>query len=187
MNYDNELLFESIRFYSKIIPIKRYSVFNNELRITIKNNFLTFIVLFLKLHSLSQYKILSCVTGADYLRKKLRFEVYYELLSLSYNNRIRVKISANETTGVDSCEKIYSAANWYECEVWDMFGVFFDKHSNLRRILTDYGFSGNPLRKDFPLSGFIELRYNENKKRIVSDQLELAQEYRTFNFISPWE
>jgi len=88
---------------------------------------------------------------------------------------------------VDSCEKIFLAGIWYECEIWDMFGVFFKNHSNLKRILTDYGFEGYPLRKDFPLSGFIEMRYNEIEKRVVNESLELCQEYRTFSFLSPWE
>lgn len=187
MLYNNNLLLESFKYYSKIIPVENLSVFNNELRISVKKEFLKFVILFFKLHTFLQYKTLCCITGADYISKKFRFEVYYELLSTRFNNRIRIKVSTNEIMGLDSCEGIHSTANWYECEVWDMYGIFFINHSNLRRILTDYGFVGNPLRKDFPLSGFIEVRYNESQKRVISDQLELSQEYRTFNFISPWE
>ena len=118
---------------------------------------------------------------------KYRFKLVYELLSVRYNSRIRIKIFSHELLTVESCDTLFSAASWYECEIWDLFGVFFKNHSNLKRILTDYGFEGYPLRKDFPLSGFIEVRYNETKKRIVSESIELSQEYRTFRFLSPWE
>ena len=118
---------------------------------------------------------------------KYRFKLVYELLSVRYNSRIRIKIFLNELMNVNSCDKLFLTGGWYECEIWDMFGVFFTNHSNLKRILTDYGFEGYPLRKDFPLSGFIEMRYNEIEKRVIAEPIELAQEYRTFKFLSPWE
>ena len=117
---------------------------------------------------------------------KYRFQIVYELLSIRYNQRIRIKTFTHELLSIDSVENSFSAANWYECEIWDMYGVFFRNHSSLRRILTDYGFEGHPLRKDFPLTGFIEMRYNETQKRVISESIEFSQEYRTFNFISPW-
>ena len=108
-------------------------------------------------------------------------------MSVRYNNRIRVKTYCDELTPVDSIVPIYQGANWMEREVWDMYGIFFSNHPDLRRILTDYGFSGHPFRKDFPLSGFVEVRYDEELKRVVCEPLELAQEYRKFDLGSPWE
>jgi NADH:ubiquinone oxidoreductase subunit C len=107
-------------------------------------------------------------------------------LSLCFNNRIRVKIFINEITSVLSSTSVFINANWWEREVWDLFGIFFENHMDLRRILTDYGFEGHPMRKDFPLFGYVELRYNENKKRIVSDKVQLSQEFRIFSFDTPW-
>lgn len=135
-----------------------------------------------------------------------RFEVIYNLLSLRYNSRIRVKTYTDELTPIDSCNEIYKAANWYEREIWDMYGVFFANHPDLRRILTDYGFEGHPQRRDFPLTGYVEvsdedlkkifllknkisfqLRYDDEKKRVVCEPLELAQEFRKFDLAAPWE
>ena len=134
-----------------------------------------------------QFESLCCISGVDYPYNKYRFAVVYELLSVRYNNRLRIKTSSTELLAVDSSAYVYDSAGWYECEIWDMYGVFFKKHPNLKRILTDYGFIGYPLRKDFPLSGYIEMRYSELEKRVLNESLELSQEYRTFNFSSPWE
>jgi NADH/F420H2 dehydrogenase subunit C len=133
-----------------------------------------------------QYKVLTAITGTDYPERIDRFEVSYELLSLKFNNRLRVKTSINEVGSLESITKVYSSANWWEREIWDMFGIFFSNHPDLRRILTDYGFEGYPLRKDFPLSGYVEVRYDDTVKRVVCEPLELAQEFRSFNFESPW-
>ena len=141
---------------------------------------------FLKNNLLSQFKILTSISGVDYPERSNRFEVVYDFLSLKFNNRLRVKLFVHELSFTDTIHLLYPAANWYECEVWDMYGVFFKDHSNLRRILTDYGFEGHPLRKDFPLSGFIEVKYSDLRKRVLNEPLELAQEYRTFDFFSPW-
>ena len=130
--------------------------------------------------------MLSNISGADYPLKNKRFEIVYDLLSICFNSRIRVKTSVNELTTVESSMSIFSAANWYEREIWDLFGIFFKNHSDLRRILTDYGFEGHPLRKDFPLSGYTEVKYSENSKRVINETIEFAQEYRTFDFFSPW-
>ena len=153
----------------------------------VKSSLLLEILLIFKNHIGFQFKILTCISGVDYPMNKYRFKLVYELLSVRYNSRIRIKIFLNELMNVNSCDKLFLTGGWYECEIWDMFGVFFTNHSNLKRILTDYGFEGYPLRKDFPLSGFIEMRYNEIEKRVIAEPIELAQEYRTFKFLSPWE
>jgi NADH dehydrogenase (ubiquinone) Fe-S protein 3 len=129
---------------------------------------------------------LSCISGVDILNNKYRFSIVYDLLSTVFNSRIRVKIHVNEVTSVDSVVSIYRNANWWEREVWDMYGLYFQNHPDLRRILTDYGFEGYPLRKDFPLSGYVEVRYDQTKKRIVVEPIELTQEFRSFNYETPW-
>ena len=183
----NKLIIENIKCLIKIFPIKKIKIFKYDLIVLVKPKILIDLLLFFKNHILYQFKILTCISGIDYPSKKYRFEIAYELLSIRYNFRIRVKTYSNELIILNSCEKVFLAANWYECEIWDMFGVFFKNHSNLKRILTDYGFEGYPLRKDFPLSGFIEMRYNEVEKRVINESLELCQEYRSFFFLSPWE
>ncbi len=127
------------------------------------------------------------ICGVDYPDESPRFEIVYNLLSLTHNTRIRVKLRTDEDMAVPSIASIYSAADWFEREVWDMYGVFFSDHPDLRRILTDYGFEGHPLRKDFPLTGYVELRYDDEQKRVVYEPVKLTQEFRTFDFTSPWE
>jgi NADH dehydrogenase (ubiquinone) Fe-S protein 3 len=142
---------------------------------------------FLRDHMNTQYKVLVDVTAVDYPSRTLRFEVVYNLLSVEYNSRIRIKTCIDEITPLDSSTSVYSSAGWWEREVWDMFGVFFSGHPDLRRILTDYGFEGHPLRKDFPLTGYTEVRYDDSEKRVITESLELTQEFRYFDFASPWE
>ncbi|HYG88043.1 MAG TPA: NADH-quinone oxidoreductase subunit C [Azospirillum sp.] len=127
------------------------------------------------------------VTAVDYPDRAERLEVVYNLLSIKHNQRVRVKLCTDEDTPVPSAVPVYSAANWMERETWDMYGVFFDGHPDLRRILTDYGFEGHPLRKDFPLTGYVECRYDEDQKRVVYEPVRLTQDFRTFDFLSPWE
>lgn len=127
------------------------------------------------------------VCGADYPERKERFEVVYHLLSMSANLRVRVKLSTDEDTPVASASALWPAADWFEREAFDMFGILFSDHPDLRRILTDYGFHGYPLRKDFPLTGYTEVRYDEAQKRVISEPVKLVQEYRNFDFLSPWE
>ena len=127
------------------------------------------------------------VCGADYPERPQRFDVVYHLLSHRLNHRIRVKIATDEQTPVPSVSAIHPAAAWFERETWDMYGVWFADHPDLRRILTDYGFEGYPLRKDFPLTGFVELRYDEEQKRVIYEPVKLTQEFRRFDFLSPWE
>ena len=182
----HKLTLNSINKLTQILPLSKVQTFSNEIVLIVKPEFLLDTLYFLKNHVLFQFTILTSITGVDYPEKKHRFEVVYDLLSVTFNQRIRVKVLVDELESINSCEGIYPAANWFECEVWDMFGVFFKNHSNLRRILTDYGFEGHPLRKDFPLNGYIEVRYSENHKRVISESIEFSQEYRTFNFFGPW-
>lgn len=138
------------------------------------------------------FELLMDVTAVDYPDRqyeegKGRFEVVYNLLSLRHNHRIRVKLYANEDTLVPSAIGIYSSANWLEREVFDMYGILFKGHPDLRRILTDYGFEGHPQRKDFPLTGYVELRYDEEQKRVVYEPVQLTQDFRYFDYTSPWE
>jgi NADH/F420H2 dehydrogenase subunit C len=171
----------------KVLPIVRFELYNKESNFLIQINLLNDIMLVLKNHFKYQFKVLTCISGVDYPENVYRFQVVYELLSIKYNSRVRIKVLVDELTPINSIEKIFPAASWWESEVWDMFGVFFLGQNNLTRLLTDYGFQGYPLRKDFPLSGFIEARYNVTKGRVLYENLELAQEYRTFEFLSPWE
>jgi NADH-quinone oxidoreductase subunit C len=125
--------------------------------------------------------------GADYPGRERRFDVVYHLISYRHNRRIRIKVEADEVTPVPSVIDVFPNANWFEREAYDLYGVLFSGHPDLRRILTDYGFEGHPLRKDFPLSGFVEVRYDEEQKRVVYEPIKLQQEFRSFDFLSPWE
>ncbi|WP_299396865.1 NADH-quinone oxidoreductase subunit C [Pelagibius sp.] len=134
-----------------------------------------------------QFKQLMDITAVDRPEQPDRLELVYNLLSLKLNQRIRVKLTTDERSPVDSVAGVFSSAIWMEREAWDMFGIFFAGHPDLRRILTDYGFEGHPLRKDFPLTGFKEVRYDEQQKRVVYEPVKLQQEFRHFDFLSPWE
>jgi NADH-quinone oxidoreductase subunit C len=134
-----------------------------------------------------RFNILIDICGVDYPDRAQRFEVVYNLLSLPNNLRIRVKVPTDEATPVPSVASVYRSAGWYEREAWDLYGIYFSDHDDLRRILTDYGFEGHPLRKDFPLTGYVEVRYDEEQKRVVYEKVKLTQEFRTFDFMSPWE
>ena len=184
---NNIILTENFQNISKICPIKKIQFYNSEITLIVKSKDILEVLLFFKNHFLCQFKVLTCISGVDYPKNKYRFSIVYELLSIRYNSRLKIKIFTYELGSVESVNSIFLASSWFESEIWDMFGVFFKNHVNLKRILTDYGFQGYPLRKDFPLSGFIEMRYNETQKRVVSEFIELSQEYRTFNFLSPWE
>ncbi|GAB4361839.1 MAG: NADH-quinone oxidoreductase subunit C [Oricola sp.] len=127
------------------------------------------------------------ICGADYPGRERRFDVVYHLLSPTLNQRIRVKVQTDEDTPVPSATAVFPGANWYERETYDMYGVLFSGHPDLRRLLTDYGFEGHPLRKDFPVTGFVEVRYDDEQKRVVYEPVKLRQEFRDFDFLSPWE
>ncbi|HYZ41493.1 MAG TPA: NADH-quinone oxidoreductase subunit C [Stellaceae bacterium] len=133
------------------------------------------------------FNVLCDICGVDYPDRPLRFEVVYNLLSMRLNHRIRIKVDTDEEHPVPSAVGLYSSAGWWEREAWDLFGIFFADNPDLRRILTDYGFEGHPLRKDFPLTGYIEMRYDEEQKAVVYEPVRLQQEFRSFDFLSPWE
>lgn len=160
--------------------VQQFTVWKDELSIYIPPSGVIPVISFLKNHTAAEFTQVSDITAVDYPTKEQRFEVVYNLLSVRHNSRIRVKTYADEATPVPSITGLFEGALWYEREVWDMFGVFFSGHPDLRRILTDYGFDGHPLRKDFPLTGYTELRYDEEKKRIVIEPLELTQAFRNF-------
>lgn len=165
-----------------------YSNSESAYTLTLKNaSHIKPVLIFLRDHTSCLFKVLIDICGVDYPEREHRFDVVYHLVSIKYNARIRVKICVDELTPVPSITQIYPAANWLEREVWDMYGVYFADHPDLRRILTDYGFEGHPLRKEFPLSGYVEVRYDEAQKRVISEPVEITQEYRTFDFSSPWE
>ena len=165
-----------------------FSVYNkNEITFYVFPEYVFPILFYLKNHINTQFKMLLDVTAVDYPSRVSRFQVVYHLLSISYNARIRIKTCVNEISALSSVTKLYSSAGWWEREVWDMFGIFFSDHPDLRRILTDYGFQGHPLRKDFPLSGFVEVRYDDSEKRVITEPVEMTQEFRYFDFASPWE
>jgi len=144
------------------------------------------LILFLQKHSNTQFSQLVDIVAFDTPGKKYRFSIVYILYSLKFNTRIFIQIQTNETHLIQSITPMYTAAGWMEREIWDFFGIFFLGHHDLRRILTDYGFNQNPLRKDFPLTGFMEIYYNDEQKRIVFEPVELAQEYRVFTLKNSW-
>jgi NADH-quinone oxidoreductase subunit C len=142
---------------------------------------------FLRSDNSCRFSTLVDMTAVDYPERAQRFDVVWHLLSMYQNHRIRVKVAIREDEIVPSLVRIYPCANWFEREVFDMFGILFSGHPDLRRLLTDYGFSGFPLRKDFPTTGYVELRYDESEKRVIYEPVRLTQEYRQFDFLSPWE
>jgi NADH-quinone oxidoreductase subunit C len=158
-----------------------------ELACRIRREALLEVLHFLRDDPKCRFNMLCDLCGVDYPDRPQRFEVVYNLLSLPSNHHIRLVLGTDEQQPVPSATGLYSAAGWREREAWDLFGIFFSDHPDLRRILTDYGFEGHPLRKDFPLTGFVELKYDEDQKRVVYEPVRLKQEFRSFDFISPWE
>jgi NADH-quinone oxidoreductase subunit C len=158
-----------------------------ELTLTVEPSRIVEALKFLRDDQSAQFISIIDISGADYPEREKRFEVVYHLLSPKLNRRIRVKLSTDEETPVDSATAVYAGADWYEREIYDLFGVLFLGHPDLRRILTDYGFDGHPLRKDFPMTGFVEVRYDDQEKRVRYEPVRLTQEFREFDFLSPWE
>jgi NADH-quinone oxidoreductase subunit C len=158
-----------------------------ELVVTVQRELVARFLTFLREDVNCQFKQLMNVTAVDYPSRAERFEIVYNLVSLTHNRRIRVKVSTDEQTPVPTVTGVFSSANWYEREVWDLFGVYFRDHPDLRRILTDYGFEGHPLRKEFPLTGYVEVRYDDELKRVIYEPVRLQQDFRNFDFLSPWE
>ncbi len=163
------------------------SIAHNELMVTARAEQIIKVVTFLRDDPMCLFKVLVDICGTDYPERPKRFDVVYNLLSLVHNQRIRIKVEADDETPVPSITGVHNSANWFEREIWDMYGVMFSDHPDLRRLLTDYGFEGHPLRKDFPLTGFVETRYDNERKRVVYDPVKLSQEFRKFDFLSPWE
>jgi NADH-quinone oxidoreductase subunit C len=159
----------------------------NELVVKVHRERIVRVLTFLRDDVNCQFKQLMDVCGADYPEREGRFEIVYNLLSLTHNQRIRVKLQTDARSPVPTVTGVFNSANWWERETWDMYGVYFRDHPDLRRILTDYGFEGHPLRKDFPLTGYVEVRYDDLEKRVVYEPVKLTQDFRSFDFLSPWE
>jgi len=164
-----------------------WDVTNDELTLNVSASHLVSFVEFLKTDGTCQFSTLVDITGVDYPSRAKRFDVVYHFLSMYQNHRIRLKTQVREQDMVPSIISVHPSANWFEREIFDMFGILFSGHPDLRRILTDYGFRGYPLRKDFPTTGYTEVRYDEVQKRVVYEPVSLVQEYRQFDFMSPWE
>jgi len=167
--------------------VQDWTVAYGELTLFVEGGDIVDVLTFLKNDVQCQFFAFIDISGADYPAREKRFEVVYHLLSPRQNQRIRVKVSTDEETPIPSVIEVFPAANWYEREIYDLYGVLFTDHPDLRRILTDYGFEGHPLRKDFPLTGFVEVRYDDEAKRVVYEPVNLRQEFRNFDFLSPWE
>lgn len=159
----------------------------DEVTITVEPNQIVETLRALRDDARCQFVVLIDICGVDYPERAKRFEVVYHLLAPRLNQRLRVKVATDEATAVPSVIEVYPAANWYEREAYDMYGIRFSGHPDLRRLLTDYGFQGYPLRKDFPLTGFVEVRYDDGAKRVVYEPVKLTQQFRDFDFESPWE
>jgi NADH-quinone oxidoreductase subunit C len=159
----------------------------DELIVTTRGTSIVKVLTFLRDDANCQFTFLVDVCGVDYPERDQRFEVVYNMLSIKHNQRVRVKVSTDEATPVPSVTGVFSSAGWFEREAWDLYGIFFADHPDLRRILTDYGFEGHPMRKDFPLTGYVEVRYDDEQKRVVYEPVRLTQDFRSFDFLSPWE
>jgi NADH-quinone oxidoreductase subunit C len=160
---------------------------HRELAVRVERQALSEVLRFLRDDPKCRFTVLCDICGVDYPDRPLRFEVVYNLLSMSLNHRLRLKVETDENEPVPSATGLFSSAGWWEREAWDLFGILFADNPDLRRILTDYGFEGHPLRKDFPLTGYVEVRYDEEQKRVVYEPVRLQQEFRSFDFLSPWE
>lgn len=167
--------------------VSEVAITNGELSLRCTSNNLIKVLTFLRDDTQCQFKALMDLCGVDHPERDPRFDVVYNLLSISQNTRIRLKTATDEDTPVPSATAVFNSANWWEREAWDLYGIFFADHPDLRRILTDYGFEGHPMRKDFPLTGYVEVRYDDEQKRVVYEPVKLVQEFRNFDFLSPWE
>ena len=186
---DDGALEELGQHVASVLPdqVMGISIAHDELMVTARAEQIVKVVTFLRDDPMCLFKVLVDICGTDYPERPKRFDVVYNLLSLVHNQRIRIKVEADDETPVPSITGVHNSANWFEREIWDMYGVMFSDHPDLRRLLTDYGFEGHPLRKDFPLTGFVETRYDNERKRVVYDPVKLSQEFRKFDFLSPWE
>ena len=185
----NEHLNETCAHLLQALPsdVASAEIVRGELISCVKRDAIVKVATFLRDDALCQFSQLIDICGVDYLDREERFEVVYHLLSMNRNTRIRLKVAVGEDAPVASLTQVFPCADWLEREVWDMYGVYFSGHPDLRRILTDYGFDGHPQRKDFPLTGYVEMRYDEDQKRVIYEPVKLVQDFRTFDFLSPWE
>jgi NADH-quinone oxidoreductase subunit C len=167
--------------------IVSHRIFKGEMIVTVKRDSIIPVLTFLRDDANTKFTQLIDVTAVDFPERPERFELVYQLLSLKYNTRLRLKLTTDEASQVPSVVSVFSTANWFEREVWDMYGIIFAGHPDHRRILTDYGFDGHPLRKDFPLTGHVEVRYDPELRRVVYEPVKLTQDYRYFDNLSPWE
>jgi NADH-quinone oxidoreductase subunit C len=167
--------------------VERRDITRGELTVVVAREQIVRVLTELRDDSDCLFEVLIDICGVDYPERENRFDVVYHLLSPRKNQRIRVKCETDEETPVPSVVDVFAAANWFEREAYDMYGILFSGHPDLRRILTDYGFQGYPLRKDFPLTGYVEVRYDDAQKRVVYEPVKLTQEFRSFDFMSPWE
>jgi NADH/F420H2 dehydrogenase subunit C len=183
------MLYNFLKSVNLSVPsfIESSKISKSEICIYTTPKHLVQLLTFLKYYTNAQFKQLVEITAVDFPEQEKRFEVVYMLLSVRFNTRLLIKVRVDELTSVPSVVSLFPSAGWAERETWDMFGIFFTGNPDLRRILTDYGFEGFPLRKDFPLSGYVEVRYDGSKKRVVCEPLEMSQEFRLFDFTSPWE
>ena len=167
--------------------VERRDITRGELTVVVARDQIVRVLTELRDDSDCLFEVLIDICGVDYPERDERFDVVYHLLSPSLNHRIRVRVRTDAETPVPSIVTLFPAANWFEREAYDLYGILFEDHPDLRRLLTDYGFQGHPLRKDFPLTGFVELRYDDELKRVVYEPVKLMQDYRSFDFLSPWE
>jgi NADH/F420H2 dehydrogenase subunit C len=188
LNFNKQLHLNFANYLVKCLPnfINGVVYRLNELSVIVNSNYINNVLFFFRKDSNCLYRVLTDATVVDYPEYDKRFEVVYMLLSLVYNTRIRVKTHINEITSLDSATNIYLCSNWIEREIWDMFGISFKDHPDLRRILTDYGFESYPLRKEFPLNGYNAVRYDDTLKIVLYENIELSQGYRSYDFQSSW-
>ena len=164
-----------------------WSITHGELTVIVQGSDIVYALTYLRDDPACAFRCFIDICGVDYPQRARRFDVVYHLLSLRHNMRVRVKVQTDVATPVPSAIPVFPAANWFERETYDLYGILFSGHPDLRRLLTDYGFEGHPLRKDFPLTGFVEVRYDQDQARVVYEPVQLTQEFRNFDFLSPWE
>lgn len=181
LTYVNSLVLKIPKF------IENVNIYEGKINLYCGVQNISFVLTFLNKHIATQYSVLVDMTALDRFSKKNRFEIIYFLRTIMFNHMLILRISTDGYHAIPSSISIFGGSNWLEREIWDMFGIAFSNHNDLRRILTDYGFQGFPLRKDFPLTGFIEVRYDDELKRVIYDSIELSQEFRFFDFQSPWQ
>jgi NADH:ubiquinone oxidoreductase subunit C len=182
------IVFQQMLFFNNIFNRGLISLCINQTSLVVKPqpHFFLSYLFFLQKHTLTQYRHLLDITAIDFLKTQYRFQLFYQLVSLPYSSRLMCTIDVDEKMLISTVSFLYNSASWFECEIWDFFGIFFFDHPQLHRLLTDYGFRYYPLRKDFPVTGYTELFYNESKQRVGYYKISLAQEFRNYVFASPW-